>query len=430
MSVLSAAFSLGGVATLVALPGVLGLGCGGGPHGAAPDAGDAAARIDAQAGDSSVIECPVPDADADGYASLACGGDDCDDAAPAIHPGAYDHSGWTILKIDEDGGAPALATGPDGVVHLVYSARDGLRHASSGSDWAPQTIVATETSGASVAVGADGAIHVGFLEPLDDTGSNLEYAVRVGDHWSVEQVASGASSRVAAVAVSAAGQPHLAYELRRREGWYSLEVAARSGGSWVPEIVEEISDEGTAPSIAFTVDAVLHLTAFDSSVDDLLHYTQYAEGWSTEIVDNEAGPSRQALLAHAEDLAVVYGGGHVASWSGRVWTRDGSELLWGSGSLALDEEGGAHLSGVTLVSASEGEDPFVTYLARAGGDEWTREMIDGCDDHLPTAIALDAEEHPVVAYVKDQAMMLAFRDGELDGIDQNCDGVDGDRRDW
>lgn len=127
---------------------------------------------------------------------------------------------------------------------------------------------------------------------------------------------------------------------------------------------------------------------------------------------------------------MVYGSGGVASWSGGVWTRDGSGLLGGAVSLAVDEAGGTHLSGITWVSAFEGEEPFVTYGARPAGAEWTREMIDGCDDgDLATAIAVDAEERPVVAYVKDQAMMLAFRDGMLDGIDQNCDGVDGDRRD-
>ncbi|WP_373046049.1 MopE-related protein [Vulgatibacter sp.] len=41
-------------------------------------------------GDDLVCACEIPDEDGDGHAAIRCGGDDCDDTNPNVHPGAED----------------------------------------------------------------------------------------------------------------------------------------------------------------------------------------------------------------------------------------------------------------------------------------------------------------------------------------------------
>lgn len=415
----------------------LGLACGAGTHLAMPDAGTDSGTWRDAAPDSSPdssIECAVPDADGDGFAAVPCDGNDCDDQDAAIHPGAFDHSGWTIVQVEDDGHSPALGVGQDGVVHLVYSADAGLRHATGQDDWAPETIDATSTAGASIAVATDGAVHVGYVERMDGPGSNLKYAVRTGDEWTVEGVAQGDSWTTwlgAAVGLSPEGQVHLAYEYRWRENWYQLEVAARTDDDWVVETVAESTEAGARPSITFTTDGTVHLTAFDTEVDDLLHYFRGANGWASEIVDNEVGSGPQEVQPFTAGLVVVYGDGEVASWSDGTWVRDLSQGWYGYGpDLALDTSGDLRLSIVALDYVFDsGELGFVTYATQPAADEWSPETIDRCDG-LTTSIALDLEERPYIAYEKGGAMFVAFRDGTLDGIDQNCDGADGDSPAW
>lgn len=68
----------------------------------------------------------------------------------------------------------------------------------------------------------------------------------------------------------------------------------------------------------------------------------------------------------------------------------------------------------------------MTYGSLAPAGDWAWETIAESDGGT-TSIALDHEEVPHVAYVEGGTMSLAWRDGMLDGVDQNCDGEDGPR---
>ena len=90
--------------------------CGG---GASPQ-GDATAT-DATADDTTAAttEAVDPcDRDADEVLAVACGGEDCDDENPEVHPGALDNS-WAIETIDIDLLGPAITS------ELVLAARPG-----------------------------------------------------------------------------------------------------------------------------------------------------------------------------------------------------------------------------------------------------------------------------------------------------------------
>lgn len=65
--------------------------------------------------------CRDPDLDDDGHASIACGGDDCDDASSDVHPGAPE----LCDRLDDDcssGGGVALAEDADGDMHAPIGA--------------------------------------------------------------------------------------------------------------------------------------------------------------------------------------------------------------------------------------------------------------------------------------------------------------------
>lgn len=75
-----------------------------------------------------VVICSNPDADRDGFTSIACGGDDCDDTNRNIRPGGFEF--WQPENIDEDCdlatmGAPAegAAMTCDGSSHVILPRR-------------------------------------------------------------------------------------------------------------------------------------------------------------------------------------------------------------------------------------------------------------------------------------------------------------------
>lgn len=418
---------------------LLGAACGSGSHSPEPDAAlealeDGGSGADAEAALDAAAACATPDADGDGYASLPCDGDDCDDGDPLVHPGAYDHGGWTILPVEgpsaDTSTTPALATDAAGLVHLVLGSSAGLWHASMESDWTAEVIDPSSTWGACMVGTADGALHVGYLADVGESSTELRYAVRESDRWVRETVVEAATiTSACSIAEDPSGQLHIAYEIAQRAGWYRLEVSARADGEWVPEIFEESSTARAKPSIAFTPDGEIHAVANDPGSHGLLHYFLVGDAWDHELVDHDGGWGRPELIAYGAGLAVVYNDGEVATWSDGFWTRDVFTGFYGGGpDLAAGAAHRLHLSGYGLSYIFDaGKLPFVMYGSLSPAGEWTWETIAESSGGL-TAIALDSEERPHVAYVEDGTMYLAWRDGLLDGVDQNCDGEDGHAR--
>ncbi|MEZ4464401.1 MAG: putative metal-binding motif-containing protein [bacterium] len=74
--------------------------------------------------DGADLRCPAADRDGDGFTAEADGGDDCDDGDPSVHPGAVDRCG-DGTDSDCDGTDPVCAADRD---------RDGHEDAAAGGD--------------------------------------------------------------------------------------------------------------------------------------------------------------------------------------------------------------------------------------------------------------------------------------------------------
>jgi hypothetical protein len=401
--------------------------CGGGHPASDRDAGvDAAREHDAAADADASLLCTDDDADDDGVAGYACGGDDCDDSDPSTYPGAVDWHGWTITVIEEDATGPALAVGADGVVHVVYSTVDALRHATDAGGWVGETIDGSAAAGASSVVGGDGAVHVAYVE-LGVEGSTLKYAVGRGDGWALETVASPVEWVrwwVAAIALGSEGEVHVVYEGPDDDGYDSVMHGVRGEAGWEIEAVARTGERASRPSMAMTSDGAVHIGAYDFEANDLLHLERAGEEWPSEIIDNEAWSGRHSMVSSAEGLVVAYeaGGLSLASWRDSVWSRE--EILGGGSepALALDAAGEAHIAFVREDSVFKGSIVTVRYATRAG-EAWTDEEVDRVDDDV-VSIAVDHAGRPHAAYTR-HAVLHAVRDGTPDGIDQDCDGHDG-----
>jgi hypothetical protein len=145
------------------------------------------------------------------------------------------------------------------------------------------------------------------------------------------------------------------------------------------------------------------VAANDRASHGLLHYLRNGGAWDHELVDHAGGWGRPELIADGDGLAVVYNDGDVATWSAGFWTRDVFTGFSGGGpDLAAGAAGRLHLSGYR----DSGEVLFVTYGSLPSAGEWEWEAIG--ESGGMTAIALDHEEVPHVAYVEGGTMFLAW----------------------
>jgi len=374
------------------------------------------------------------DADGDGWASTASGGSDCDDASQEVRPDAADGSrewrwlrvaagspsspslaidstgvlhatwlkgeadevrygmrageAWTRRTIDEVGAGdsdPAIAIGPDDVAHIVYRENDAdeLRWATNGAGpWVHESIDATGVPGIdnAIAVGADGMLHVVYTDAWDR--ETLKYSAQVGGLWSEVVVdADGATGHDAAVAIDAAGAIHVAYA---EIGDEDLRHAALQSGVWTVETIDAGESRAHYVSLAVGSDGALHVAYRVGERDEdpaaELWYATNASGvWRPERVDRRRDSGR------GTGIAVDEAGVRIA------YTADGELLLAANGSGAWESESIRDRSYEDMAFAIDprGNAHLLT-VAPPGGElfEWT-------DEVLP------------------------------DGVDQNCDGVDG-----
>ncbi|MBS2018659.1 MAG: hypothetical protein JST00_37680 [Deltaproteobacteria bacterium] len=194
--------------------------------------------------------------------------------------------GWSAELVDGGVGAlihpkPRLAIGSDGVEQLVYSAF------ATGPDGRSRATVKHAARGA-----------VGFASSVVDFGAPPP-------GWTVETTGN------AALALDAANQPHVCYELSRSVPAVSsasdLFYAKREIGGWAGELAERGGRRGGSCSIALDGGGRPVISHLDWGTYDLHVTRREGSGWSTHVVDADGAVGRFSSLAFDRS-----GGAHVA----------------------------------------------------------------------------------------------------------------------
>ncbi|MCA9298831.1 MAG: hypothetical protein KDA28_07180, partial [Phycisphaerales bacterium] len=199
--------------------------------------------------------------EADAAASDTAGGSDGSDAAAdgGLEPGCTP-GGFAIEDVAEDGIAPSLAVGPDGVMHAAYTVRL----------------------------------------------SGVFYARRAADgSWTSEPLDEGFADAFSGIAVAPDGTVGVAWGARQNA---TLEYAWRTGtGEWTHETIDPAgSDLGLGPRVAFGEDGRAHVVWVR---DGVRYAVRDGVGtWTTAIVSEDPGVSgRPTIRADANGIEVCYG---------------------------------------------------------------------------------------------------------------------------
>jgi hypothetical protein len=393
--------------------------CGGEPS----TAGDGATEPSPEDSSGGTTEAVDPcDQDADEVRAIACGGEDCDDENPEIHPGAVDDS-WARETIDIDllGGAivSELSRTEDGTLHAIYTdgseaAPVSLRHAvKSGSGaWSTEDIVSGDAfDPPTVEVAGDGSIHV-VVSVTEAGAAMVRHGAYAGGAWAFEDVGPG---RVvpSALAIGQDGVLHVAvtddvtsWWRGDGNGWTSepvgplesaivvlgdgdvpdvigregttLRACTRGDTEWTCSDVTPVGDPGAYGARnrgTYDGSGVLHLVSVDAvDTERLVHRRRIDGVWSTTMLSFLPRPEHgldvvwdgEVLHVVAWTEALVEGGAGYARWSDEAWSLDepvvaGNNVGW-EPAMIVDPSGVPHVVYADVLVDD------LHYAARTAGD--------------------------------------------------------------
>ena len=286
---------------------------------------------------------------------------------------------WEFSTVDDNGIKPTLAIGGGGEPHIAYmlEAMPGfVNHGVLGpSGWDISTVSEGYFYGPlDIKVDEEGAPHVVWHNHDNEDGA---YAILVDGRWDVQGIDHpGHDGWDPTLAIDSEGRPHYASIDPSQSG---IEYATVDEGAWK---VEEVGS-GPVP-YEFGTGIILdpqgrpHVVWFDEESAALKHAVKDAGEW---------------------DISTIDGDGDVGRFP----------------SLVMDSLGNPAVTYYERVTSSEGHIKY----ARWDGSQWTTQRVGKLDavflGHFGarrnSALVLDEDDYPIVAYSDQEVMKLAWWDG-------------------
>jgi putative metal-binding protein len=343
-----------------------------------------------------------------------------------LHYSSNQSGGWIVESIDPDyTQSAALAIAKGGVLHTVYHSSDGLRHATTETgSWTSEVIDPTGVVGESVptAIIVDPDLHV---HAVYFVGGVLRYATNAGGTFVSEDVSDTYSSYYdfepgLGFARASDGTLHISFGSAQQ----ILMHGERTPQGWAFEAIQGGEGTYTAGSgqLAIDDDDGLHV-AFHLGIggdgSNEVRYAKRPDGGDWEITPIAMyGGERPGLAVDADGAAhiVLARGGYATNTTG-AWVSEEVALGGYGSSVALDGDRAIHVAW--------GGQSVIGYGHRV--------FPDGVDQNCDGVDGVDADQDGFASLMSggedcDDAAPHSYPgadDPPGDGIDQNCDGLGG-----
>lgn len=386
------------------------------------------------------------DKDKDGYKDVCCGGDDCDDLDPSVHPGAPDPpeamAVWTVVDTgDKAGRHTSLRVDHRGKVHISYRQESAagpnlVRYATNRcGGWSIRDVVdlgSDNWSYTSLDVEDDGTAHVAYYASAY-ADKHLKYAVGgLFAGFSTEFVDGSPdmyewTGESPSLAVDPWGTVHIVYLAKNKK---LLRHAARApaGTSWIIEDVDGGSSTswfGTGTSLRADGAGRLHATWEQSG---LTYGVRDAGVWARAKVDATAGEYSSLVLAPDGAVDILYRGGAKAVGHARRTAGAIAFALESAASpdyepfyVSAGRDPGGKLHAVYYLATSS---DFFYLTNRAGSWEAKSWKEPGTDRGVDASLDVGPDGRVHVAHYDFDAHHLSHvvYDPGGNAVDQNCDG--------
>lgn len=290
---------------------------------------------------------------------------------------------WEISTVDDTGAKPSLAVDSAGTPHIAYlleSMPGFVKHAvSESAGWNISEVATGYFYGPlDIAVDDLGRPHVAWHNHDFEDGA---YATLVDGEWLPNDIIHpGHDGWDINVALDSKNQPRIVSIDPKQFGSTSgVEYAEFDGESW------QVEDVGSGPqpyefgtSIAVDSQDRSHVAWFDEPDQDLKYAVKNGSGWDISTVDSEGDVGRFPFLT-------------------------------------LDSQDNPIISYFEKVTDTSG----YFKLARWDGSDWDSQRIDKLNNvflgffgaRKTSSVALDKDDHPIVAYSDEDVIKLAWWDG-------------------
>lgn len=324
--------------------------------------------------------------------------------------------GWTYETVDATRGVGAgatLALDAGNTPHILYCDRNGykVKYARGGSGGWSTSVVTSTTARCDIALAVDaaGRPHIVFAT-LTDTGGGtgvgaVQYGVLNNGTWRYEQVAKVTSRAAVDLVLDASGQPRVAY-MAGDNGKVAVQYATRSSREWTSTAAITPYDYSWPTSVMLALDKagnahILYVRSSGGAISsyNLWYVHQGPGGWQDEeLAPPDSGMGAIALDANGHPhvaFAAEEGDALYLRWDGAAWVKEIiADAQRGLPSLVLDGAGRPY-----IVYAGTS----LQYAARTDSG-WQIELVDRSAWAGPSnSLALDAAGRPVLAYQRAEA---------------------------